>query len=865
MSLTMDSSNVDTEHILSQLTLEEKISLLAAVDWWRTPVIKRDGLFVPHIKTTDGPNGARGESYVSGIKAACFPNGTNVGATFDVDLARRIGGAVAREAKSKSANVLLAPTLNVIRHPLGGRNYETYSEDPLVLGLLAAAYVTGCQAEGIAATPKHFVANEAEDERTTTSVEVDEQTLREIYLRPFQLVMKHSDPWCFMTSYNKVNQEYVSDSKRLIDDVLRKEWGFGGLVMSDWMGTYSTALGLEAGQDLEMPGPTKWRAVDEVKEQIQKGAVSEGTINTSARRVLELARRLGRWDNPEEPPERCVDDSATNALIRDAGADGITLLRNEGGILPIPKTATIAIIGQHATSVVLGGGGSARVDAPHAITLVDGLQKLGYKVKVAAGVPVFGAVPHANPSAVFEVGNTEHTPAPVKIEWFNGPTIGDNLAFEEMRPQAEYMIKERWPDHLDKDYCTRITFDLVAPSSGEHLLSAISTGRAVVYIDGVKVFERPQETNLRPESFYFYKRQLERRFTHAMTQGRRYSVRMDSWAADRAILDAPPLNGKMFQGSAVRFCEHVDMPARLREASEAAAACDYAVVCTGTINEIESEGFDRTDMDLTAAEYDMVDAVLAANPGRTAVVNFSGAPVGMTQFADRSPAIVQAWFPGQEMGDSVAAVLSGHVNPGGRLPLSWPRRVEDNPAHGNFPSRNNTLRYEEALNVGYRYYDREDVIAKPLYPFGYGLSYTTFAVLDAGITQQRVLFAAGDANMDITVTARVQNTGGRAGKVAVQFYVADCNNNNNGGGGGGSGHARPPKELRAFAKVALEAGETKEVVVTLDRDCVSCYDAVRMCWEARPGLYKVLVGLSSVDITHSIDFTVDKGFTWTGV
>ncbi|KXJ84628.1 glycoside hydrolase superfamily [Microdochium bolleyi] len=576
---------------------------------------------------------------------------------------------------------------------LGGRNYETYSGGPLVLGLLAAAYVSGRQGEGIVATPKHFVANVAEDERTRRR-----------------------------SSYNKVNQEYVSDSKRLIDEVLRKEWGFKGLVMSDWMGIYSTARGLETGQDLEMPGPTKWRSVGEVKEQIRTGAVTEETINTSARRVLELARRLGLWDNPEEPPERCVEDPATNALIRDAGAEGITLLRNEGGVLPIPKTATVAIIGQHATSVVLSGGGSARVDAQHAITLVDGLQKLA----------------------------------------------GD---------QAQ------------------------------------------------------------PESFYFYKRQLERRFTHEMTAGRRYSVRMDSWAADRAILDAPPLNGKMFQGSAVRFYEHIDLAARLREASEAAAACDYAVVCTGTINEIESEGFDQTDMDVTAAEYDMVDAVLAAKPDRSAVVNFSGAPVGMAQFTDRSPAIVQA-------------------------------KVEDNPVYDNFPSHNNILRYEEALNVGYRYYDRADVAAKPLFPFGYGLSYTTFAVLGAAITQQRVLFAAADANIGITVTARVQNTGGRAGKVAVQFYVADCNSGDaaiGGGGGGGGGHARPPKELRAFEKVALEAGEVRDVVLTLDRDCVSFYDAARMCWEARPGVYKVLVGLSSVDITHSVDFTVDKGFTWTGV
>lgn len=470
-------------------------------------------------------------------------------------------------------------------------------------------------------------------------------------------------------------------------------------------------------------------------------------------------------------------------------------------------------------------------------------------------------MPHADPSLTFAVGAVEHSKEPIKVEWFNGPAIGENLAFVETRPQAEYMIKERWPDHLDKDYCTRITFDLVSPSSGEHLFSAISTGRAIVYIDGVKVFERPQETKLKPESFYFYKKQLERRFMHQMNKGQRYSIRMDSWAADPEILNSPPLNGKMFQGSAVRFYEHIDLKARLHEASEVARSCDYAIICTGTINEIESEGFDRDSMDLTATEYEMIDTVLAVNPSKSVVLNFSGGPVGMTQFSDVAPAIVQAWFPGQEMGDSVAAVLSGNINPSGRLPLSWPRKVEDNPAFANFPSHNNILRYEERLDVGYRYYDREGV-PKPLYPFGYGLSYTEFEILDAKIVQQRVLLAAADKNIDITVDARVKNIGQRAGKVVVQFYVADCNTNQE----TEHEHApRPLKELRAFKKVALEAGEARDIVITLDRDAVSFYNSQQMCWEARPGAYKVLVGLSSVDITHSIDFTVDKDFTWTGV
>jgi beta-glucosidase len=735
---------------------------------------------------------------------------------------------------------------------IGGRNYETYSEDPVVLGELAAAYVNGCQEEGIAATPKHFVANEAENFRTKLSVEVDEQTLREIYLHPFQIIMKKADPWCFMSSYNKVNGEYVADSHRLLQDILRDEWGFQGLIMSDWMGTYSTAKGVNAGVELEMPGPTKWRGGLLLKA-VHDGQITISTIDQRAEKVLELLKRLGRFENPEEPPERAVEDRQRDDFIAYAAAEGMVLLKNKDSILPIPKGESVALIGHFAEHVCLGGGGSARVDALHAITPFEGMTKLGYKTTLAPGIPIFGAVPHADASIVFESCKNHPSERPVKLEWFNGPVIGDNLAESEMRPNAEYMIKEQWPSYLDKvSYCTRMKFDLVAPSTGHHIFSVISTGPAKCYIDGDLVYDRPQENDLKLESFYFFKSKLERRFNFHMKKGQRYSLKLESWACDPKILNAAPLFGKMFQGSALRFHEHIDEHALKQEAADVAGQSKYAVVFVGNTAEIESEGFDRDTMDLQQCQYDLIRTVRSANP-RTIVVNFTGSVCTMTQFVDDVPAIVQGWFPGQESGHSIAAVLSGIINPSGRLPISWPRKLEDNPSYGNFPvGKDLLLHYEEGLDVGYRHYDRPDR-PDPLFEFGFGLSYTTFTVADARPQGSSTV----SATSSVIIDCEVENTGDREGKVVVQYYVKPPKFS--------FGRPRPLKELKAFRKVSLRGGERRTISVELDKYAVSGYDAERSAWYAAEGEYEVLVGLSSREMCSTAVFLVAKTFGWTGV
>lgn len=654
-----------------------------------------------------------------------------------------------------------------------------------------------------------------------------------------------------MSSYNRVQGPYVADSCRLIEDVLRNEWGFKGTVISDWMGVYSTVESINAGLDIEMPGPPKWRG-EKLLRAIKDGKVTEATIGTSARRVLKLARRLGCFAHPDEPKEVALDNPDRDRFIQDSAAQGMVVLKNEGEVLPIPRDASVALIGRHAFYPSLGGGGSARVDSIRAISPAEGLKAAGFKTMECPGVPVFGAVPHADPLMILESSSQSRVGRPVKLEWFNGSVIGENLAHEEMVEFPEYMIKEKWPDYLNKEYCTRITFDLRPGVTGDHLLSVVSTGRAVCHINGVKAFERLQETDLHPESFYFFKSKLERRFECHMKANKAYHIVLESWNTDPELLKADHLKDRMFQGSALRFHEHIDIRQRLDEACAAARSCDYAVVCVGTTVEIESEGFDRDTMDLSELQYQQIAEIAAQNP-KTIVVNFSGGPVTLTPFVNSVAGIVQAWFPGQECGHSLASVLSGEVNPSGCLPFSWPRANEDNPAFANFPCDSGLLlKYGEGLDVGYRYYDKPHA-PEALFPFGHGLSYTSFSLSGFHVSQPHI----SSVNDSLTISCMVKNTGKRPGHVVVQFYVSYPDS--------AEGSERPLKELKDFQKVSVEPGEEVSVSSMLDKYSVSWYNTNEECWQADAGEYKVMAGLSCQEIHGEATFELSEGFQWRGI
>ena len=664
----------------------------------------------------------------------------------------------------------------------------------------------------------------------------------------------------YPSSYNRINGTYVSDSDRLVNGVLRKEWGFKGLVISDWMGVYSTTESINAGVDVEMPGPTDWRA-DKLVQAVKDGLVSASTIDESALRVLQLASRLGRFENPEEPPEQEAENEERDAFIRGAGAQGMVLLKNEGDVLPLSKGTSVAVIGHHATHASLGGGGSARVDAIRSVSPAEGFREAGFTTTVAPGIPVYGALPHADATLLFDSATKTQCAQPVQIEWFNGSRIGEGLVHKERKPLPEYMIKEKWPEYLSREYCSRITYDVRPTVSGEHVLSIISTGPAVCYVDNCEIYRQQQATDLRPESFYFFKSKIERRVRYRMEAGRQYTLVLESWNTDPEILNAPPLCGKMFQGSALRFQEFVDAQQRIEEAVNAAKGADVAIVCVGTTSEIESEGFDRESIALTPGQADQVLAVAAANP-RTVLVNFSGAPVDLSALVDKVPAIVQAWFPGQECGHSLVLALGGDVGPAGRLPFSWPRREEDSSSWGNFPCDNeNVIRYEEGLSVGYRYYDRPGSPA-PLFPFGFGLSYTTFELSGLHSTKDTFRWVHDRA----AVAVDVHNVGQRLGSAVVQFYVEMPEEEDGVGSGKALGRGRPLKELKDFQKSHnILPGESRRITASLDKYAFSIYNAHEARWQVRPGTYKVHAGFSSEDLRGFTNVTVPTTMFWDGV
>ncbi|RAL60486.1 hypothetical protein DID88_000261 [Monilinia fructigena] len=622
-----------SRQLAKTLSLEEQVSLLVAADFWRSKSIPSKG--IPAFKTSDGPNGARGAIFKAGTKAALFPCGISLAATWNTELIYEVGQHLADETKARAAQVLLAPTVCLHRAPLGGRNFESFSEDPFLTGKLAIAYIKGLQERGVAATIKHFVANEQETFRLTIDSVVQERHLRELYLRPFEMAIREANPWAVMSSYNLINGVHADCNFHTLREILRGEWNYDGLVMSDWGGTNSIVESIEAGCDIEMPVSTKWRGEKAIKA-IENGKLSREAVENAAANVLYLAERTKGSDMTPESPEAEDDREETRKLIRQAGVEGITLLKNENNALPIKSSqAKIAVIGPNANRAIAGGG-------------------------------------------------------------------------------------------------------------------------------------------------------------------------------------------------------------------------DVAIVIVGLDAEWESEGYDRQTMDLPSdgSQDRLIDAVVEANPN-TIVVNQSGSPVTMP-WVKKVPAILQAWYQGQEAGNALADVLFGLENPSGKLPTTFPVRLSDNPTYHTWPGENLRSIYGEGLYIGYRHYDHLSL--PPLFPFGHGLSYTTFSYSPPTLSSS--ILSSESPNSNITLSLEIKNTGSMKGKEIVQLYIHDVK----------SRLVRPEKELKGFAKVSLEVGESKVVHIDIDKYSVGYWDDSyregKGMWVAEEGEFKVLVGGSAADIRHAISFEIKGTFTW---
>jgi beta-glucosidase len=658
--------------VVAKMTLEEKAALCTGASGWSTVPVERLG--IPEMIVSDGPHGVRrvpdGKSLMMpSLPATCFPTASSLASTWDVELLHQMGEALAQECIALNVDVLLGPGINMKRSPLGGRNFEYFSEDPYLAGEMAASLVDGIQGKGVGTSVKHFAANNQEYQRFNINAEVDERTLNEIYLPAFETVVKKTQPWTVMCAYNKLNGTYASENHELLVDILKNQWGFEGLVVSDWGAVHDRVAALRGGLDLEMPGPQDSR-VQAVVEAVRSGEMEESVLDEAVRRILTIVFKA-----QETPKGGEFDVDAHHNLARKIAAEGMVLLKNNG-ILPLQGQQHIAVIGHSAKEAHFQGGGSS----------------------------------HINPTKVA-------------------------VPFKEIQDQAE--------------------------------------GAELSYAEGYPADE---------------------------------TFRQD-------LID---------------------------EAVSLAQSADVALLYIALPSYIESEGYDRTNLDLTAQQTALITAVTKAQPHTVVILN-NGAPVAMSGWIDDAAAVLEAWMMGQAGGGAIADILFGKVNPGGKLAETFPLKTADTPAHINWPGGGGVVRYGEGIFIGYRYYDAKEMPV--LFPFGYGLSYTNFAYSNPTVSASTFKDVDG-----LTVTVDVTNTGDVAGKEIVQVYVHDHK----------SGLVRPQKELKGFAKVELQPGETKTVYFQLGFRAFAYYHPQYLRWITEDGEFDILIGSSSADIRHTLTATLES-------
>ncbi len=821
----------DVEALLRQMTLQEKVSMLAGTNDWYTVPVERLG--IPSLKTTDGPNGARGAGgFTSAVKATCFPAEISLASTWNTDLLERVGQALAREAKMKSAQVLLAPTVNIQRSPLGGRNFECFSEDPYLTARLAVAYITGLQREGVGASIKHFVCNDEEFERFSVSSEVRERALREVYLQPFHTAVREAHPWTVMAAYNLVNGIPASESSLLLTQILREEWGFDGVVVSDWVfSVKSTAASVNAGLDVEMPSPI-FRG-EKLLEAVERGEVTQDILDSSVRRILHLLDKAGLFERTEVLPEQDTNLPDHRALIREAAAEGCVLLKNEQSILPLQQKqlTSIAIIGPTAQVAQIMGGGSAQVNAHYAITPFDGIAaKVGDAVKVQyeQGCTNYKLLPLIQSEQL--LAGTEGTTPGFAVTYFNSPNLEGPPIWQETHLQSEFSWFGEAPTGVNlQQFSLRATTRFTPLETGTYTFGLMSVGLSRLLIDG-----REHIDNWTQQSFggdYVGMGSTEVQTTVTVEANQTYLLTLEFARSDTPI-------------AAIHLGCLPPAPAdALERAARLAATSDAAIVCVGFGGEWQSEGFDRQSLGLPGKQDELIEQVAAANP-RTIVVLNTGSPISMPWLSSVA-AVLQAWYPGQECGNAIADVLFGDITPSGKLAQTFPLRLEDTPTYLDFPGENGKIYYGEGVFVGHRFYEKRKIA--PLFPFGFGLSYTSFSYSELRLSKQEI-----SPNEPLEVSITVSNTGQRMGKEIVQVYVRDEL----------ASLSRPEKELKAFAKVQLEPGERRTLTLSLTRDALAYYDDLTHEWVAEAGTFEVLVGASSQDIRASSSFTLADTARW---
>lgn len=791
--------------------------MLAGSNMWNT--VPNERLGIPKLRVSDGPAGVRGSRF-DGPASMNIPCSTAIAASWDMSLVREVGELLGRELEAKGARVHLAPTVNLHRTPVGGRNFECMSEDPLLTAMTALEYVKGVQSNGVASCIKHLVGNDTEFERMTIDSQVDERTLREVYLFPFERAVKDAEVLSIMTSYNRINGPYAADSEWLLQDVVRDEWGFDGAFISDWYGLHSTVEGANAGLDLEMPGPTLFRG-QKLIDAVNNGEVSADVIRERARNVLNLMERTGALDTPPGS-EVMRDDEHDLATLRRVSSAGMVLLQNKDNTLPLVAGAlkSVAVLGPNAATATVMGGGSAHVTptrVSHPLdALVNRLQPLGIDVQHSPGCNINKKLPE------LDVRNLRD----VRMDYFNDVEQMDNPSAVPDMAGTTGVFRLLWTgDPLGRrepniSFGARMSAVFTPHVSGEWSFSLESVAAARIIIDGTIVLDNADV----PSGGSFF------------GMGKPETIIKIALEAEREYLFVVEVRhtpiGSALSGLTIGAMGPIDHD-QLGEAIDLAAQCDVSIVVVGTNDDWESEGWDREDIDLPGKQDILIQEVAKVSK-RTIVVINAGSPVAMPWLNDVD-AVVYTWFAGQEMGDALVDLLMGDVEPSGRLPVTMPRRMEDTPAAEHHPGRNGAAKYLEGRLIGYRWYDT--IGREPQFPFGFGLGYANVEIADAA--------TSGTHMVNTTLT----NSSDRDGVQVVQVYAHLVNRE-------GLANDEPFQRLVGWTRVVVPAGASVNAVVKLDRDAYRTWDVEAGKWTQWSGAVELRVGTSSRHMKHFLPITL---------
>ncbi|KAI9513213.1 beta-glucosidase [Russula earlei] len=847
-----DFATADIDGIIDQLSTDEAVELMAGVGLWNTAAIERLG--IPTIKVSDGPNGVRGST---SRPSKCLPCATALAATWNNHLIEEVGlKLLAVEAKLKSASVILAPTCNIQRNPLGGRSFESFSEDPHLSGTMCSAYIRGVQLGGIGTTIKHFVANDKEDGRMKYDSVLSPRALREIYLMPFMLAQKYAQPWAIMTAYNRVNGPYASENPHLLRNILRREWQFDGLVMSDWFGTYSLDDAINAGLDLEMPGINKRRKPDLVGRSIVTKKVVVHTIKERAKSVLKLVQKCSK-EAPEvldgDGQERTKDTDDEKALMRRLAGESITLLKNQNSTLPLQTQGLkkIAIIGGNAKALVASGGGSAALRPSYFVFPYDGIVEAlpkGVQVTYSMGARASAVLPTLASDIVTTMGQHGWMGTWHRHENDDSMVVVEEPVQTRVIDETEVFFNPEESKNLTRRWTVRLRGQLV-PREKDTLFDFGLTvaGRAKLWVDERLVIDNWTRQR-RGKAFYGSGTEEEK--SSAWLAARKAHNIYVEYCNVRGPVDGGEDETVMDTIAAVRLggAEVHDPDEHLESAVLLAKDADTVIAVVGLNADWESEGYDRTTLDLPETTNELIRRVAEVNP-KTIVVTQSGSAITMP-WVDSVPAIVHAWYLGNETGNAIADVLFGKVNPSGKLPLTFPRRLEDVPSLEYFKVDDGKVRYAEDVFVGYKHYQNKGIF--PLFPFGYGLSYTTFQYSGLKVSEP----STSKDDIAVATSFTVKNTGNIAGSDTAQLYISWPSP---------SALTHPPLTLKAFAKVSLAAGASELVTLQLDKYAVSSWNESSEKWIVESGTYKISVGPSSQSLPLLATMTVPSSFEWSGL